>query len=68
MFCTMPKGEARTPVVKAAFNRIMSNAPCNSNPHKAIKKVVTKAIGEHNYVAQETMHHLLSFEALQLEF
>ena len=46
----------------------MSNTPCNKTPHKAIKNVVTKAIGEHDYVAQETMHHLLSFKALQLVF
>ena len=56
------KGEPRTPVLKAAFNRIMSNVPCNSNPHKAIKKVVMKTIGERDYAAQETMHHLLSLK------
>lgn len=38
----------------------MNNAPSNDNPHKAIKKVVMKTIGERGYAAQETMHHLLS--------
>ena len=56
------KGEPRTPILKAAFSSIMNNAPSNDSPHKAIKKVVMKAIGERDYAAQETMHHLLSLK------
>ena len=40
----------------------MNNAPSNDNPHKAIKKVVMKTIGERDYAAQETVHHLLSLK------
>ena len=56
------KGETRTHILKAAFSSIMNNAPSNDSPHKAIKKVVMKAIGERDYAAQETMHHLLSLK------
>ena len=56
------KGKPRTPLLKAAFSRIMNNAPGNGNPHKAIKKVVMKTVGERDYAAQETMHHLLSLK------
>ena len=49
-------------MLKVAFNRIMNNAPSNDNPHKAIKKVVMKTIGERDYAAQETMHHLPSLK------
>ena len=31
-------------------------------PHRAIKKVVMKTLGERDYAAQETMHHLLSLK------
>jgi hypothetical protein len=40
----------------------MNNARSNDNPHKAIKKVVMKTIGERDHAAQETMHHLLSLK------
>ena len=62
------KGEPRTPVLKAAFNRIMNNAPSNDNPHKAIKKVVMKTIGERDYAAHETMHHLFSLKLHRSSF
>ena len=54
------KGEPRTPMMKAAFSTVMKNSPSSSNPHKAIKKVIMKTLGERDYAAQETMHHLLS--------
>ena len=56
------KGEPGTPILKAAFSSIMNNATSNDSPHKAIKKVVMKAIAERDYAAQETMHHLLSLK------
>ena len=56
------KGEPRTPILKAAFNTIMNNAPNNGNPHKAFKKVVIKYVGQRDYAAQEEMHHLLSLK------
>ena len=56
------KGEQRSPLLKQAFNSIVQNANSTSNPHKAIKKVVMKTLGERDYAAQETMHHLLSLK------
>ena len=56
------KGEPSTPILKAAFTTIINNAPSNSNPHRAFKKIVMKTLGERDYAAQETMHHLLSLK------
>ena len=54
------KGEPRSPLLKQVFNSIVQSADQNSDPHKAIKKVIMKTLGERDYAAQETMHHLLS--------
>ena len=54
------KGEPRSPVLKQAFNSILQNVDNNTHPHRAIKKVVIKSLGERDYAAQEIMHHLLS--------
>ena len=56
------KGEPRSPVLKQAFNSIVQNVDSNSDPHRAIKKVVMKTLGERDYAAQEMMHHLLSLK------
>ena len=56
------KGEPRSPMLKQAFNSIVQNLDNNSDPRKAIKKVVMKTLGERDYAAQETMHHLLSLK------
>jgi hypothetical protein len=56
------KGEPRSSVLKDAFNTIMQKVGNNSDPHRAIKKVVMKTMGERDYAAQETMHHLLSLK------
>lgn len=56
------KGEPRSPLLKQAFNSIVQSADNSSNSHKAIKKVVMKTLGERDYAAQETMHHLLSLK------
>ena len=56
------KGEPRSPVLKQAFNSIMRNIDNNTDPHRAIKKVVMKSLGERDYAAQETMHHLMSLK------
>ena len=56
------KGEPSTPILKAAFTTIINNAPSNSNPHRAFKKIVMKTLGERDYAAQETMHHLFSLK------
>ena len=56
------KGEPRSPILKQACNSIMQNVDSNTDPHRAIKKVVMKSLGERDYAAQETMHHLLSLK------
>ena len=40
----------------------MQNVDSNTDPHRAIKKVVMKSLGKRDYAAQETMHHLLSLK------
>ncbi len=56
------KGEPRSPMLKQAFNSIVQNVDSNTDPHRAIKKVIMKSLGERDYAAQETMHHLLSLK------
>ncbi|CAB3979507.1 ATP-dependent DNA helicase PIF1 [Paramuricea clavata] len=56
------KGEPRSPILKQAFNSIVQNVDSNTNPHRVIKKIVMKSLGERDYAAQETMHHLLSLK------
>ena len=56
------KGEPRSPILKQAFNSIVLNVNSNTDPHRAIKKVVMKSFGVRDYAAQETMHHLLSLK------
>ena len=45
-----------------AFNSIVQTLDSNTDPRRAIKKVVMKSLGERDYAAQETMHHLLSLK------
>jgi DNA replication protein DnaC len=56
------KGEPRSPILKQAFNSIVQNVDSNTDPRRAIKRVVMKSLGERDYAAQETMHHLLSLK------
>jgi hypothetical protein len=56
------KGEPRSPLIQQTLNSIVQNSNSASDPHKAFKKVVMKTLGERDYAAQETMHHLLSLK------
>ena len=56
------KGEPRSPLLKQAFNSIVKSTNTLSDPHKAIKKVIMKTLGERDYAAQATMHHLPSLK------
>ena len=40
----------------------MQNVDSTTDPRRAIKRVVMKFLGERDYAAQETMHHLLSLK------
>ena len=52
----MNKGRISTHFVCISFARY-----CNSNP-QSFTKIVMKTLGERDYAAQETMHHLLSLK------
>ena len=56
------KSESRSPLLKQAFNSIVQNADAATHPHKSIKKVIMETLGERDYAAQETMHHILSLK------
>ena len=62
------KGEPRSPILKQAFNSVVKNIESNTQPSKVIKKVVMKSLGERDYAAQETMHHLLSLKLHRSSF
>ena len=56
------RGEPRSHMLKQAFKSIVQNVDSNTDPCRAIKKVVMKSLGERDYAAQKTMHHLLSLK------
>ena len=56
------KGELRSAILKQAFNSIMQNVDNSTDTRRAINKVVMKSLGEGDYAAQETMHHLMSLK------
>ena len=56
------KGEPRSPVLKQAFNSIVKDQNSNSVADRTNKKMVMKTLGERDFAAQETMHHLLSLK------
>ena len=56
------KGEPRSTMLTRAFNSIVQNLDSDTDPRRAIKKVVIKSLGERDYAAQETMHYLLSLK------
>ena len=56
------KDEPRSPILKQAFNSNLQNVDSNTDPRRAIKKIVMKSLGERDDAAQETMHHLLSLK------
>lgn len=62
------KGEPRSTVMKTAFNSIVHNCNSESSPTKLIKKVIMKSLGQRDFSAQETMHHLLSLKLVSSSF
>ena len=62
------KGEPRSNAVKEAFNAIMK-ADGNAASHATVlKKIVMKSLGQRDFSAQETMHHLLSLKLVSSSF
>ena len=49
-------------MLKQACNFIVQYVDSHTDPRRAIKKVVMKSLGERDYAAEETMHHLLSLK------
>lgn len=62
------KGEPRSSVLKTAFNSIVRNCDNVSSPIKLVKKVIIKSLGQRDFSAQETMHHLLSLKLVSSSF
>lgn len=62
------KAEPHSSVMKSAFNSIVRNCNTDSNPTKLIKKIIMKSLGERDFSAQETMHHLLSLKLVSSSF
>lgn len=62
------KGEPRSPMLKDTFNAIMKNVKPDSNPQKAMKKVLIRTFGDRDFSAQETMHLLLSLKLHSTSF
>ena len=56
------KGEPRSPILKQAFTSIVQNVNSSSDSQRTIKKIIMKTLGERDYAAQETMHHLHSLK------
>lgn len=62
------KGEPRSHVLKDTFSSIVRNCQKDTNPTKLIKKVIMKTLGQRDFSAQETMHHLMSLKLVSSSF
>ena len=55
-------------MLKNTFNTVVKNLHENTDPLKAIKKIMIKTPGERDFSAQETMHLLLSLKLYSSTF
>lgn len=62
------KGEPRSPVMKTAFDSIVRNCNIDNSSTKLVKKIVMKSLGQRDFSAQETMHHLMSLKLVSSSF
>ena len=63
------KSEPRSQKLKDIFNAVIKNTDLNDdNSAKAIRQVVMKSLGQRDFSAQETMHHLLSIKLYSTTF
>ena len=46
----------------------MHSSKNSSNPTKLIEKVIMKSLGQRDFSAQETMHHLMSLKLVSSSF
>ena len=66
--CQRSRHDILEQALKQALNSIVQNDDSNTDPRRVIKKVVMKSLGERDYAAQETMHHLLSLKLHRSSF
>ena len=62
------KCEPKSPVLKQVLNSVMHNPNTTSTPNKLIKKIMIKWLGELDFSARKTMHHLMSLKFYSCSF
>ena len=62
------KGESKSPISKQTLTSVLANDATVTHSFRLIKKLMMKALGERDFFAQETMHHLLSLKLYSSTF
>ena len=62
------KGEKMSQVAKDALTSVLINSQNEDNSHKAIRKIIMRAVGQRDMSIQEEMHQLLSLKLVSLTF
>jgi len=62
------KGEPQSNAVKEAFRSVMETSTSQSSVKQALNKIIMKSLGQRDFAAQETMHHLLSLKLVSSSF
>ena len=62
------KSETRSHLLKNTFSAIVHNCQSTADATTMIKKTVMKTLGQRDFSAQETMHHLLSLNFVSSSF
>ena len=62
------KSETRSHLLKNTFSAIVHNCQSTADTTTMIKKTVMKTLGQRDFSAQETMHHLLSLNFVSSSF
>ena len=57
-----------SPVAKDALTSVLINSQNEDNSHKAIRKIIMRAVGQRDMSIQEEMHQLLSLKLVSLTF
>ena len=62
------KGEPKSPILKQTLKSVLEHNTNTTDTSKLIKKLMMKTLGERDFSAQETMHHLLSLKLYSSKF
>ena len=62
------KSESKSHLLKQTFSSIVHNSHQETTAASVIKKTVMKTLGQRDFSAQETMHHLLSLNFISSSF